>query len=181
MSEATTKQLTVIISFLNEGIEVARTVESVRQYAAEQVDILVINDASNHLYDYAYMNMARRSYSCKASVRNQCVISYDGAVYKCSGRDFTTEHQDGVLSPDGNIHWNQPKLDKRLSIVTYDNDLCRKCKFLPLCWGPCCQKQLETTPNDFRRFCQKQNMELNIADYMRYRFNNAYISNSFNQ
>lgn len=132
-------------------------------------------------FKVSYMNMARRSYSCKASVRNQCVISYDGAVYKCSSRDFTTEHQDGVLSPAGNIHWNQPKLDKRLSIVTYDNDLCRKCKFLPLCWGPCCQKQLETTPNDFRRFCQKQNMELNIADYMRYRFNNAYISNSFNQ
>ncbi|MDE6216420.1 glycosyltransferase [Bacteroides sp.] len=55
MSEVTTKQLTVIISFLNEGIEVARTVESVRQYAAEQVDILVINDASNHLYDYEEM------------------------------------------------------------------------------------------------------------------------------
>lgn len=132
-------------------------------------------------FKVSYMNMARRSYSCKASVKNQCVISYDGAVYKCSGRDFTTEHQDGVLLPDGHIQWNQPKLDKRLAIVTYDNDMCRTCKFLPLCWGPCCQKQLETTPDNFRRFCQKQNMELNIADYIRYRFNNAYINATLNQ
>ncbi|MCD8181921.1 MAG: radical SAM protein [Bacteroides sp.] len=129
-------------------------------------------------FSVSYMNMSRRSYSCKASMKNQSVISYDGAVYKCSGRDFTAEHQDGVLSSNGNIQWDEQKLNKRLSIVTYDNDMCRKCKFLPLCWGPCCQKQMETTPEDFGKFCQKQNMELNIADYMRYRFNNAYICTS---
>lgn len=67
------------------------------------------------------------------------------------------------------------QLKKRLKIKTYDNDMCRNCKFLPLCWGPCCQKQLESPQNDLTRYCQKQNMELSIADYVRYRFNNAYI------
>lgn len=132
-------------------------------------------------FKVSYMNMSRKSYSCKASLRNQSVISYDGAVYKCSGRDFTAEHQDGTLTPDGNIQWIQSKLDQRLYIITYDNNMCRKCRFLPLCWGPCCQKQMESTPDGFSRFCQKQNMELNIADYIRYRFNNAYISASLNQ
>lgn len=132
-------------------------------------------------FKVSYMNMERRSLSCKASMKNQSVISYDGTVYKCSGRDFTPEHQEGVLSSKGIIRWDQEKLDKRLSIITHDNDLCRKCKFLPLCWGPCCQKQLETTANNFGRFCQKQNMELNIADYIRYRFNNAYICASLNK
>lgn len=132
-------------------------------------------------FTISYMNMGRRSFSCKASMKNQSVISYDGTVYKCSGRDFTPEHQEGVLSSEGIIRWDQEKLDKRLSIITHDNDLCRKCKFLPLCWGPCCQKQLETTANNFGRFCQKQNMELNIADYIRYRFNNAYICASLNK
>lgn len=132
-------------------------------------------------FNVSYMNMGRKSYSCKASIKNQSVISYNGAVYKCSGRDFTPEHQDGTLTSDGHIQWDREKLNKRLSIATYDNDMCRKCKFLPLCWGPCCQKQMEATPDNFGRFCQKQNMELNIADYMRYRFNNAYISTSLNQ
>ena len=49
------KKLTVIIPFLNEGMEVAHTVASIRQYAADRVEILVINDASNHLYDYEEM------------------------------------------------------------------------------------------------------------------------------
>ncbi len=133
-------------------------------------------------FKVSYMNMGRRSYSCKASVKNQSVISYDGAVYKCSGRDFTPEHQEGTLQTNGNIVWNETKLKERLKILTYDNDQCRNCKFLPLCWGPCCQKQLESSDKDFTRYCQKRNMELSIADYVRYRFNNAYISpNNFKE
>lgn len=127
-------------------------------------------------FKVSYMNLGRRSYSCKASVKNQSVISYDGAVYKCSGRDFTPEHQEGTLQTNGNIIWDEEKLKKRLNIHTYDNDQCRNCKFLPLCWGPCCQKQLESPDKDFTRYCQKRNMEISIADYVRYRFNNAYIS-----
>lgn len=49
------KLLTVIISFLNEGYEVERTVSSVLEFAENKVDILVINDGSNSLYDYEEM------------------------------------------------------------------------------------------------------------------------------
>lgn len=126
----------------------------------------------------SYMNLGRRSFSCKASARNQAVISYDGAVYKCSGRDFTPAHQEVRLSADGCLHWEEEKLARRMGIVTYDNDMCRRCKLMPLCWGPCCQKQLEAAPEEFGRFCQKQHMELSMADYMRYRFNNACIEDS---
>lgn len=55
MSATSTKQLTVIIPFLNEGIEVERTVASVLEFAEGQVNILVINDGSNALYDYEEM------------------------------------------------------------------------------------------------------------------------------
>ena len=82
----------------------------------------------------SYMNLGRRSFSCKASARNQAVISYDGAVYKCSGRDFTPAHQEGRLSADGCLHWEEEKLARRMGIVTYDNDMCRRCKLMPLCW-----------------------------------------------
>lgn len=142
----------------------------------------IINLCMMNGFKVSYMNLVRKSFSCKASAVNQSVISYDGAVYKCSGRDFTPEHQEGTLQTNGNIVWNETKLKERLKILTYDNDQCRNCKFLPLCWGPCCQKQLESSDKDFTRYCQKRNMELSIADYVRYRFNNAYISpNNFKE
>lgn len=45
-------ELTVIIVFLNEGIEVERTVKTVRQTAGDAVDLMLINDASTDGYDY---------------------------------------------------------------------------------------------------------------------------------
>lgn len=62
------KQLTVIISFLNEGYEVERTVSSVLEFAEDKVDILVINDGSNSLYNYEEM---LRSYPHVKYVKNE--------------------------------------------------------------------------------------------------------------
>lgn len=78
---------------------------------------------------------------------------------------------------DGVIKWDKEKLDKRLSITTFKNELCQQCKLLPLCWEPCCQKLLETGNSDVDRFCQKESMEISLSDYIRYRFNNSYIAN----
>ncbi len=128
-------------------------------------------------FKVSYMNLSRREYSCKASTNNQAVLSCDGAVYKCSGRDFTEDHRDGQLNADGTISWKDDKLDERMQIVTFDNPMCRSCRLMPLCWGPCCQKQMETGSSDIARYCQKLNMEMSIEDYILYRFNNAVISN----
>lgn len=49
------RKLSAVISFLNEGEEVENTVSSVLQYAEGKVDIIVINDGSSALYDYAEM------------------------------------------------------------------------------------------------------------------------------
>lgn len=61
------KELTVVISFLNEGEEVKNTVESVLKYAQDQVEIIVINDGSSRLYDYKEM---MRPYQCVTYVDN---------------------------------------------------------------------------------------------------------------
>lgn len=128
-------------------------------------------------FKVSYMNLSRRPYSCKASTNNQAVMSCDGAVYKCSGRDFTDSHMDGHLNSDGSISWKEDKLGQRMEIVSYDNPMCKNCRLMPLCWGPCCQKQLETGSEDIARYCQKLNMEMSLADYILYRFNNAIVSN----
>lgn len=46
------RNLTVIIPFLNEGAEICETVKSIRETARDNVDILLINDASTDSFDY---------------------------------------------------------------------------------------------------------------------------------
>lgn len=46
-------KLTCIIPFLNEGIEIFRTVKSIRDTAGDTVDIILINDASTDNVDYS--------------------------------------------------------------------------------------------------------------------------------
>lgn len=46
------KELTVIIPFLNEGVEVERTIQSLMEHTKESIDIILINDCSNDAYNY---------------------------------------------------------------------------------------------------------------------------------
>ncbi|MBQ6747279.1 MAG: SPASM domain-containing protein [Bacteroidaceae bacterium] len=127
-------------------------------------------------YTVSYMNFSRRSCSCKSSRINQAVISYDRRIYKCSGRNFTEELQEGVLTAEGKICWNQDKLRKRLNIITFKNKKCKACKLLPLCWGPCNQKLLEH-PEKVEGYCQLSHMEISLDDYVFMAFNNELLKN----
>ncbi len=116
-----------------------------------------------------YMNFFRKSYSCKTSKKNQAIISYNGSVYKCTGRDFEATNKDGVILSNGTIKWNS-SAEMRLAINTFDNDdTCKKCKLLPLCWGICCQKIMEN--QSVSSSCQLKDMEFSIEKYLFLRFN----------
>lgn len=134
------------------------------------IDFLLKND-----FDVSYMNLYRRSHSCKASKQRQSVISCDGQVYKCLGRDFASVLSEGNLNEDGSISWHVEKLNRRLNINTYDNEMCKNCLFLPQCWGPCCQKQLETKEGGLANYCQLNLMEMSVEDFIKYKFNKAYV------
>lgn len=130
-------------------------------------------------FDVSYMNLYRRSHSCKASKQRQSVISYDGQVYKCSGRDFASILSEGCLNRDGSISWDAEKLNNRLGINTYDNEMCKACLFLPQCWGPCCQKQLESKGSGLANYCQLNLMEMSLDDFVKYKFNKAYVAKQY--
>lgn len=74
------KFLTVIISFLNEGLEVKRTIESVLMYAEDKVEIIVINDGSNMLYDYEEMLLPFNITYIKNSIRRGTAACRDLGV-----------------------------------------------------------------------------------------------------
>lgn len=134
-----------------------------------------INDMLRKNFRLSYLNFSRRTYSCFMDLKNNVVISYNGDVYNCTGRDFTDTHKEGLLTSDGDIEWEQEKLQKRAAIKTYDNPTCTRCKFLPQCWGLCKQKILEH-PNKVEQMCPLKAMELSMDDYITYRFNNEYIT-----
>jgi glycosyltransferase involved in cell wall biosynthesis len=56
------RELTVIIPFLNEGKEIHNTLESIRQTAGDEVQIILINDASTDGIDYASV---AQTFGCK--------------------------------------------------------------------------------------------------------------------
>lgn len=142
-------------------------VDSSNQVLKNIINLLIAND-----FNVSYMNFSRRSFSCKASKKQQAVISYDGKVYKCCGRDFTDTHAVGELQNNGQIKWDNEKAEKYLNIKTFDNTMCENCKFLPQCWGPCNQKQIEN--ENLHGYCQLNLMELGLDDFICYRFNNEY-------
>ena len=153
--------------------------ERVWQTRAEGNSNKSVKDVANSFlengYKLSYMNFFRKSFSCKASRPNEAVISYNGDIFKCSGRDFTEQLQEGSLLDNGKITWQEEKLKKRLSITTYDNEMCKECKYLPLCWGPCNQKQLESKSDNLGNYCQLKYMEMGEEDYILLRFNSALI------
>lgn len=137
-----------------------------------------VEDAINMLlaqnFCVSYMNFSRRNFSCINDAKNGIILSYDGSAYKCTGRDFTKELAEGYLANDGSLILKEAQIENRQNIKTYDNPVCRFCKLLPQCWGPCSQKQLEM-PESIKDLCPLNFMEMNINAYICYRFNNACI------
>lgn len=83
---------------------------------------------------------------CYADRSNHVSINYNGDVFKCTARDYSPEHREGVLKEDGTIEWNQ-KYHERMAI-RFSNPACRKCRVMPLCNGHCTQSKLDSPTKD---------------------------------
>jgi uncharacterized protein len=80
--------------------------------------------------------------SCYADKRNSAVINYNGDVFKCTARDFTTEKRAGYINEIGELVWENDYLEKRMN-SKFKNKPCLTCKILPLCNGGCSQHAIE--------------------------------------
>lgn len=85
--------------------------------------------------------------SCYGDHRNHATINYNGEVFKCTARDFTTGNSEGLLDKNGLITWND-KFEKRLGIK-FKNKPCLECAILPICGGGCTQQALEHEGRDY--------------------------------
>jgi len=106
-----------------------------------------------------------KGYTCYADIYHQALINYDGRIFKCTARNFEKEIEDGNLTNEGTIIWNN-SLSKKLSKSTFENNKCLECKYLPVCFGPCSQKNsILKDFKDFNRFCFEMGIEQTL-DYI---------------
>jgi uncharacterized protein len=85
--------------------------------------------------------------SCYADKTNEAVINYNGEVFKCTARDFTSEKSEGRITANGKIEWNE--LNKRRQEKRFSNKPCLECKIFPLCAGGCSQLAHENYGKDY--------------------------------
>lgn len=113
--------------------------------------------------NFLTVNKWHTCYADKADFKH---IDYDGKVYKCTARGYDEKSQFGELTNDGNINWNNDKLSKLYGKSTFENEMCLKCKHLPLCKGPCSQKIFETPENELPGICNLNNSEINVETFI---------------
>lgn len=181
--------LNKIEEVLNDLIDIDRKrvtihFERVWQVAIEKGNkklIDLINLFSLNGFHVTYLNWRRCSCSCKADKWNEAAINYDGTVYKCTGRDFSADNVEGVLTKDGEIQWKSGVLENRLGRATYDNEKCLACKMLPVCMGPCSQKLLELKDKeDISGVCMFNALEMEFDEYVELLYNNRVLCERYN-
>jgi uncharacterized protein len=111
----------------------------------------LLNDA-RWLYRNKGFKVSSASYdtvvnSCYGDHRNHATINYNGEVFKCTARDFTTKNSEGVLDKEGVINWNE-KYEKRLN-SKFKNKPCLECAIMPICNGGCTQQAIEHEGVDY--------------------------------
>ena len=109
--------------------------------------------------------------SCYGDKRNYAIINYNGDVFGCTARDFTKDCRIGVLDSEGNIVYDEEKLNMRNKAKLYKNE-CKVCRIAPLCGGGCRQRAFEsmTTKGCSMRYSEKDIEEI-ITDIFEYEFN----------
>lgn len=73
---------------------------------------------------------------CEADFINHFVVDPNGGLHKCTV-SFTPEKKIGQIMPDGKAEINTNLLAKWMSKDPFNDDPCRSCKILPLCFGGC--------------------------------------------
>lgn len=97
---------------------------------------------------------------CYVSKYRHTEINYDGSVYKCS-MDYSNSQ--GQLLDNGEIIWNKEVLSSMFANPSFENEMCKACKLLPICGGPCPKYSLEKTTSNIPLIhqCRMRTSEIN--------------------
>ena len=113
-------------------------------------------------YGFLVKNKLRlQRYRCYADSENEVVVNYDGNLFRCTARDFTSDRAEGRLSKDGTLQMNE--LSAKRTDIKFGNSYCRSCVVYPLCFGGCSQNKIE---NNSTGGCYYGYTKGDIAEYL---------------
>ena len=136
--------------------------EDAKKFLKENENILrEIGFNVSHNHNYSIF----KGHVCYADRKNYANINYDGNVFRCTARDYSSENSYGYLNEKGEIVWADEKLHNIDSKPYFDNKKCMECKFLPLCGGPCFQKALSLINNP-ENFCIKNLLDTDVETFI---------------
>jgi len=115
-----------------------------------------------------YSTIHTNAFACPADKYNQAVINYDGRVFKCHAVNFEKEIEDGILSKEGIIEWNDHLLYRKLNKATFDNKKCLNCNLLPVCFGVCSYRLFSSKNHltNLNKLCPYEIIEKNVLHIM---------------
>ena len=100
-------------------------------------------------------------YRCYADSENEVVVNYDGYLFRCTARDFTSDRAEGILLKEGKLQMNE--LSAKRTDIKFGNNYCHSCIVYPLCFGGCSQNKLESNNTGS---CYYGYTKRDIADYL---------------
>ena len=81
-------------------------------------------------------------FPCYGDKFNYLLVNYNGDIFKCTARDFSSNNRVGILMRSGSIKYNRDVMEARRNSKFF-KPICRKCRIAPLCGGGCTQKSYE--------------------------------------
>jgi uncharacterized protein len=114
-------------------------------------------------YRFSDIDVENNLMHCFTDKKYYNAINYDGGVLKCTANgDLELESSPGFLKDNGDVEWKDGFLDKYYKL-RYENEMCLKCKHLPLCMGNCARDYKLEDQNDFKYSCVSS-VDLNFKD-----------------
>jgi len=163
------------------NISFQRVWQTVQKY--EETDYEIRNLLSTKMrlanqmgYNVSYTDSISSGFNrCYADRWWHTEINYDGSVYKCT-TDYENGDPQGYLESDGTIKWDESIISKLFSEPTFNNKMCRNCKYLPACLGPCSKKMLEVKngKTQLEQVCNLSTSELSFDELIINHYFNAH-------
>lgn len=128
-----------------------------------------IKKANNSGFYSSYYGFAPRDFHvCYADRLDYYAINYNGKVYKCTARGYKEDQCIGKIIDNGKLELNYNTLYNYYAKPTFENEHCLNCKLLPLCFGPCIQKNKEyyNQELDFKTVCMYSGTEISLGTHL---------------
>lgn len=129
-----------------------------------------------HLMDLAKRNGISSSHKttglCYVDFKHYDCIYPGGHVGKCENDVKDMRH--GRLLPNGEIDFSSADKLHYLHRIVFENEDCKACKYLPMCWGPCSQQRYLHLKHFGKTTCRWNDKDAEMAVCLR----NKYLTDN---